>query len=49
MIKIKSSNIFNVGMQIIYMDWAILQKLRENNFEWIENTPQFNEDFMKRL
>ena len=27
--------------------WATSQKLRENNFEWIEDTSQFNEDFIK--
>ena len=27
--------------------WAILQKLPVNNFEWIKDTPQFNEDFIK--
>ena len=26
---------------------AILQKLPVNNFEWIRDTPQFNEDFIK--
>ena len=25
----------------------MLQKLPVNNFEWIENTSQFNEDFIK--
>ena len=25
----------------------MLQKLPVNNFEWIEDTPQFNEDFIK--
>ena len=28
-------------------DWAVLQKLPVNNFEWIEDTSQFNEDFIK--
>ena len=28
-------------------DWAMSQKLSVNNFEWIENTSQFNEDFVK--
>ena len=28
-------------------DWAMLQKLPVNNFEWIHNTSQFNEDFIK--
>ena len=27
--------------------WAMSQKLPVNNFEWIEDTPQFNEDFIK--
>ena len=27
--------------------WALLQKLPVNNFEQIEDTSQFNEDFIK--
>ena len=27
--------------------WAILRKLTVNNFEWIKDTSQFNEDFIK--
>ena len=27
--------------------WAMSQKLPVNNFEWIENTSQFNENFIK--
>ena len=27
--------------------WATSQKLPGNNFEWIEDTSQFNEDFIK--
>ena len=27
--------------------WAMLQKPSANNFEWIEDTSQFNEDFIK--
>ena len=27
--------------------WAILRKLPVNNFGWIKDTSQFNEDFMK--
>ena len=27
--------------------WAMLQMLPVNNFEWIEDTSQFNEDFIK--
>ena len=28
--------------------WAMSQKLPVNNFEWIKETSQFNEDFTKR-
>ena len=28
-------------------EWAMLQKLPANNFEWIIDTSQFNEDFIK--
>ena len=34
-------------MKIIYM--AMSQKLPVNNFEWIEDTSQVNEDFIKKL
>ena len=27
--------------------WAMLQKLPVNNFEWTEDTSEFNEDFIK--
>ena len=27
-------------------DWAMSQKLLVNNFEWIKDTSQFNEDFI---
>ena len=27
--------------------WAMLQKLLVNSFEWIEDTSEFNEDFIK--
>ena len=29
--------------------WAMSQKLPVNNFEWIKDTSQFNEDFIKRV
>ena len=29
--------------------WAVLQKLPVNNFEWIKDTSQFNEDFKKTI
>ena len=28
--------------------WAMLPKLPVNNFEWIKDTSQFNQDFMKK-
>ena len=28
-------------------NWAMSQKLPVNNFEWIKDTSQFNEDFLK--
>ena len=28
-------------------DWAMSEKILVNNFEWIKNTSQFNEDFLK--
>ena len=46
MIKIKNHHISNIGMQIIYMV-EMSQKLPVNNFERIEDTFQFNEDFIK--
>ena len=29
--------------------WAISQKLTVNNFDWIKDTSQFNDDFIKNL
>ena len=29
--------------------WAMSQKLPVNNFEWIKDNSQFNEDFIKKL
>ena len=29
--------------------WAMSQKLPVNNFKWIKDTSQFNEDFIKRF
>ena len=29
--------------------WAMLQKLPVNNFEWMKDTSQFYEDFIKKL
>ena len=45
MIKIKNHHIFwNVNN---LNGWAMPQKLPVNKFEWIEDTSQFNEDFIK--
>ena len=44
--KKKSSYIQNWDVNNLY-GWAIPQKLPVNNLEWIENTSQFNEDFIK--
>ena len=27
--------------------WTMSQKLPRNDFKWVENTPQLNEDFVK--
>ena len=29
--------------------WAMSQKLPVNNFEWIKDTSQLNEDFIKKI
>ena len=34
-------NIFNLYA------WAVSQKLPVNNFEWVKDTSQFNENFIK--
>ena len=52
MIKIKARHIFNIGIQVIGMQtylWAMLQKPPVNNFGWINNTSQFNEDYIQKL
>ena len=52
MIKIKDRHIFNIGIQVIGMQtylWAMLQKSPINNFGWINNTSQFNEDYIQKL
>ena len=51
MIKIKNHHILIIGT---YWDvnnlygWAMSQKLSVNNLEWIEETSQFNEVFIKK-
>ena len=38
MIKIKNGQ---------YSQWAMMQKLPVNNFEWMKDTSQFDKDFIK--
>ena len=40
-------HILNIGMKITYMVGQCRKKLPINNSEWIEDTSQFNEDFIK--
>ena len=47
MIKIKSCQYLQHWDVNNLYRWAMQQKLPENNFDWIDNTSQFNEDFMK--
>ena len=47
MMKIKNCHIFNIwDVNNLYV-WAMSQKLLVNNFEWIKDTSQFNEDLIK--
>ena len=45
--KHKESSYFQYWAVNYLYGWVISQKLSVNNFEWIEDTPQFNEDFIK--
>ena len=47
MIKIKDRHILNNTIQIIYMGGKMSQKFPVNDFEWIEDTSQINEDLIK--
>ena len=42
----ESSYIQNWNVNNLY-GWKMMQKLPVNNFEWIKDTSQFNEDFTK--
>ena len=42
----ESPNIHYWDVKNLY-GWAMSQKLPVNNFEWIKETCQFNEDFIK--
>ena len=47
MIKIKNRHIFNIAVLNNFYVYVMLQKLLVNNFKWIKDTSQFNEDFIK--
>ena len=47
MIKIKKSSYFKYWNVNNLHRSAMSQKLPVNNFEWMEDTSQFNEDFIK--
>ena len=47
MIKINNYHIFIIGLINNLYGWAMSQKPSINNFEWIKDTSEFNEDFMK--
>ena len=46
MLKIKNHHILSIGNNAFY-EWAMSQKLSANDFGWVEETSQFNEDFIK--
>ena len=48
MIKYKESLYLNYWDVNNFCGWAMSQKLSVNNFEQIEETFQFNEDFIKK-
>ena len=47
MIKIKNRHIVILDVNNLY--WAMSPELPVNNFEWIKDTSQFNEDFIKTI
>ena len=47
MTKIKNCDIFKYWDGNNFSGWAMLQKFPVNNFEWIEDNSQFDEDFIK--
>ena len=47
MIQIKNRHINKYQYVNNIYGWAILKKLLLNNFYWIKNTSQFNEEFIK--
>ena len=47
MIKIKNCHILKHWDVNNLYSWTMSQKIPVNNFEWIEDTSSFNEDFIK--
>ena len=45
--KNKESPYLQYGDVNNFYGWSLLQKLSINNFEWMEDTSQFHEDFIK--
>ena len=43
----KNCHIFNIRMSIIHMFKQCCKKLPLSNFEWIKDTSQFNQDFIR--
>ena len=47
MLKINNRHILNIDMQIIYIDRQCHKKLPLNNFRWVEDISEFNQNFIK--
>ena len=47
--KNRESSYLNYWYVTYLYRWAMSQKLPVNNFEWTEETSQFNEDFIKTI
>ena len=47
MLKINNRHILNIDMQIIYIDRQCHKKLPLNNFKWVEDISEFNQNFIK--
>ena len=45
--KNKERHIFNIGIQIIYMDLFMLQKFPIKNFKWVRDISKFDGRFIK--
>ena len=47
MLKINNRHILNIDMQIIYIDRQCHKKLPLNNFRWVKDISEFNQNFIK--